>query len=98
MNTDRLIRENRRLRTSLVALLAALAGATMLGLADSRSAAKRTLEPVGITTDGTYVYVLFKDGSINRMEIEARERVNLCDPEFYHGNEKFKWNRFVEAW
>jgi len=95
---SRLARQNRRLRTALLAVGALVVGAAAMGFTELPNRSRRSLDPVGITTDGTHVYVLFKDGRIYRTDIQERERFNLCHPEFYHNNEKHNWNRFVEKW
>ncbi|USN99158.1 MAG: hypothetical protein H6810_00310 [Phycisphaeraceae bacterium] len=94
---ERLRRENRILRTAAVFVGGALFALAGMGMVQAASTPSRP-DAIGVTTDGTYVYVLFRGGSINRMNIEERERVNLQNPAFYHSNEPFKWNRFVESW
>lgn len=98
-STEKLARENRRLRTALIALGAAVLGASAMGLADTPSRTDdRDIKPIGIATEGGFIYVLVQDGQIYRMEIAERERYNLRRPDFYHNNERFNWNRFVEGW
>lgn len=94
---DRLRRENRVLRAAAIFVGGAVTAIAGLGLSEL-DPAPRGNDPIGVATDGTYVYVLFHDGRINRMQIEDRERVNRLNPDFYHSNEPYKWNRFVESW
>lgn len=94
---ERLRRENRVLRTAAVFVGGAIVAFAGLGLAEIARDPFGT-DPIGVTTDGTYLYVLHHDGHVNRMQIEDRERVNLLNPEVYHSNEPYKWNRFVGRW
>ena len=68
---NRLQAQNQRLRTALAALAGAAVGAVVLGLAPA--AEPRSNDPVSITSDGTYLYTLLRNGNIFRVDIETRE-------------------------
>ncbi len=79
---NRLQAQNQRLRTALAALAGAAVGAVVLGLAPA--AEPRSNDPVSITSDGTYLYTLLRNGNIFRVDIETREDANKQRPDIYY--------------
>ena len=78
----RLESQNRRLRVVLAALIGAAVGAGTLGLADGIE--PRRSDPVSITTDGTYLYLLHRSGNVNRLDIESRQDFNKQRPDIFY--------------
>ncbi len=79
---DRLRLQNQRLRLALTAVLAAAFGAAAIGFAADIE--PRLEDPISITSDGTYLYTLHRNGHIYRTDIETREDANKQRPDLFY--------------
>ena len=85
-------RSNHRLRVTLAALIGTAVGAAAIGMAPGFEPHRE--DPVSITTDGTYLYALHRNGSVYRVDIETREDLNKQRPNLYYSNPINHWNLF----
>ena len=51
-------------------------------------------DPVSITTDGTYLYAVHRNGDVYRVDIETREDLNKQRPDIFYRNPINEWNLF----
>lgn len=84
-------RQNHRLRLMLAVLGAGAIGAAGLGLSAADDAPKAT----ALTCDGTYLYRMYSNGAIQRLDIETREDANKTLPDYYYARPINRWNPFT---
>jgi hypothetical protein len=87
--------QNHRLRLFAAAVLGAGVGAATLGF--TAGAEPRDTDLVSITSDGTYLYALLRDGRIYRLDIETREDANKQRPDIYYTRPINRLNLFYPS-
>lgn len=91
-SNEKLARENRRLRTALIAVLSAFLGAGVVGWTNAQQSKQHDVR--GFAASDGYLYIL-QGSDVYRMNIDARTDYNRERPGQFEIEGPGRWNLFV---